>query len=585
MKQIFSVILIMWMAGIGLMGQTLDPPNLKCTSTQVNGFVELTWDNPTITCGAFVSYDIYYSIGSRNGPYSLLTSITAQGTTTYLDNSVNGNNDTIYYYMVNNYNCPGYTAVHSDTLDNLDPFAPLFTRVSVSGNNVELFWSSSTSPEATAYIIFHYDGGFQPIDTVYGTNIFYYLDQNASPGTKSEQYTIAAMDECGNAGPFSTFPHRTVHLDYDLQDCSRDIELEWNTYINWPGDSVLEYRIKYSLNGDPYKVDKSVDGNTTSAKFASFNDGDSVCIIVEAVHPNGSIVSASNEICVTALITQPVDFNYIFNATVTKQDEITVAWLVDTNAALQSIKILKGTDSTSMNTVANIKTDSLNSYMEFKDKTVIEEPYYYRIIVEDSCGNVLTSGVVRTIYLEAKATPIFVNKLTWNPFYVTYGTVEEYRIYRLEGGNWVHINTISPNTLHYDDELEDPLQWNASVCYRVEARGRLHFPNGRISIFSSSSQLDCADLLPVIHVPTAIAPEGTNNEFKPVIIFDKEGTYRMQIFNRWGELLFESTDPQTGWDGRHKGEIVQQGVYAYYITFLGNTGLKIERKGTVMVIR
>ena len=37
--------------------------------------------------------------------------------------------------------------------------------------------------------------------------------------------------------------------------------------------------------------------------------------------------------------------------------------------------------------------------------------------------------------------------------------------------------------------------------------------------------------------------------------------FRMRIFNRWGELVFESTDISLGWDGFYRGELSPQDVY------------------------
>jgi gliding motility-associated-like protein len=47
--------------------------------------------------------------------------------------------------------------------------------------------------------------------------------------------------------------------------------------------------------------------------------------------------------------------------------------------------------------------------------------------------------------------------------------------------------------------------------------------------------------------------------------FSEDG-YSLLIFNRWGELLFESHDISVGWDGTYKGELVQDGTYTWKIT-------------------
>lgn len=59
----------------------------------------------------------------------------------------------------------------------------------------------------------------------------------------------------------------------------------------------------------------------------------------------------------------------------------------------------------------------------------------------------------------------------------------------------------------------------------------------------------------------------------------------MMIFNRWGEIVFESFDINIGWDGVYKGEISQQDVYVYkvYLTFID--GYKFDQVGSFTLIR
>jgi gliding motility-associated-like protein len=59
----------------------------------------------------------------------------------------------------------------------------------------------------------------------------------------------------------------------------------------------------------------------------------------------------------------------------------------------------------------------------------------------------------------------------------------------------------------------------------------------------------------------------------------------LRIFNRWGELIFMNEDPNTCWDGYYKGELVMSGAYAYVLEATLSNGERIERKGSVQVIR
>ena len=69
-----------------------------------------------------------------------------------------------------------------------------------------------------------------------------------------------------------------------------------------------------------------------------------------------------------------------------------------------------------------------------------------------------------------------------------------------------------------------------------------------------------------IFIPNAFTPstgDVINNVFKP------QGygidSFYMKIYNRWGEILFESKDINSGWDGRSQNNYAPIGVYMYFI--------------------
>lgn len=74
----------------------------------------------------------------------------------------------------------------------------------------------------------------------------------------------------------------------------------------------------------------------------------------------------------------------------------------------------------------------------------------------------------------------------------------------------------------------------------------------------------------IVYVPNTFTPDGdgTNDEFQPVMTsgFDRE-TYHLYIFNRWGQLVFESKDIDYGWNGSFAGEVAQDGTYTWKIEF------------------
>ena len=59
----------------------------------------------------------------------------------------------------------------------------------------------------------------------------------------------------------------------------------------------------------------------------------------------------------------------------------------------------------------------------------------------------------------------------------------------------------------------------------------------------------------------------------------------MRVFNRWGELVFESDDIKRGWDGWYKGRPIQQDVYAYQVWVRFLDGKEITRLGDITLFR
>ncbi|HCA82800.1 MAG TPA: hypothetical protein DEP18_03370 [Flavobacteriales bacterium] len=70
-----------------------------------------------------------------------------------------------------------------------------------------------------------------------------------------------------------------------------------------------------------------------------------------------------------------------------------------------------------------------------------------------------------------------------------------------------------------------------------------------------------------IYVPNAFTPDndGKNDIFFPVIDGFVDGTYQIYVFNRWGEIVFESNDPNGYWDGKYRGVNAKQDVYVWKI--------------------
>jgi len=95
----------------------------------------------------------------------------------------------------------------------------------------------------------------------------------------------------------------------------------------------------------------------------------------------------------------------------------------------------------------------------------------------------------------------------------------------------------------------------------------------------------------VLGVPTAIIPNGFTPNGDGLNDIFKVGHYenfillKMQVFNRWGELIFESTDINSGWDGTVNGIEQPLGTYIYIIEGTDNKGAPIHKLGNITLLR
>ncbi|PKP45207.1 MAG: hypothetical protein CVT95_09270, partial [Bacteroidetes bacterium HGW-Bacteroidetes-12] len=90
-----------------------------------------------------------------------------------------------------------------------------------------------------------------------------------------------------------------------------------------------------------------------------------------------------------------------------------------------------------------------------------------------------------------------------------------------------------------------------------------------------------------IFIPNAFSPDGDNlNEtFSPKGFGITDENYSFLIFNRWGELIFESHKLDDGWDGTYKKTLVEVGVYVWKLNYKDINGKTWQYTGKVTIIK
>lgn len=152
------------------------------------------------------------------------------------------------------------------------------------------------------------------------------------------------------------------------------------------------------------------------------------------------------------------------------------------------------------------------------------------------------------------------NRLTWSSPYFTCpdqsGDLAGYRIYYAAPGE--DFEVVAELTVQQSRVFNHKSDLGIAGCYKVTALDTA----GNESAFSNEK---CAENCPLYELPNVFTPngDGHNDVFKPFPYRFVE-RIQIQIFNRWGNLVFESTDPDINWDGSNlRGEPLADGVYYY----------------------
>ena len=118
----------------------------------------------------------------------------------------------------------------------------------------------------------------------------------------------------------------------------------------------------------------------------------------------------------------------------------------------------------------------------------------------------------------------------------------------------------------------------SSRKYRVTA-----YKNGNPGITSMSNTVEVVPYMS-IYIPNSFTPngDGLNDLFS--VYGEAIQEFKMQIFNRWGQMIYESDNFSAKWDGTFEGTMVPMGSYVYKMTAKGITGNKTSKDGTVTVV-
>ena len=581
----------------------------------------LEWIKPTLACGGAISGYTIFSATTKNGPYSIVSTINDENTlTTTLPNLGYGSSgtvptqDTVYFFIQTNTIdpiCIGSTVENSDTLDNIFQHPEIITTkvtVDESTGNIFVFYEPGTK-EVTRYEFSDAPDFLNILGTVtdYTQNFFEDLSQDPLGGPYT--YYIRSRTACEEPGNLAqsnppTQPHSSILLSvFSVDRCAGTITFSWTPYNNYAA-GILGYVIEARHDTNGVAVPGGVDieykleaDNITASILENLTPDETLDLRVGALLPSGDTAWSQIETRSIDVINPPNE-TYIRSADV-NLSSITVSYSLDpdANVDLKEVRLERSLDgityvNTGLIAASNIVAGNPTIH-EYVDLNVnpAEECYFYRFISVDSCDNEYSSGVVKTILVKIEEGRDFSADLSWNDFQIENGTIDNYRvdIYR----NGIFENTVTlGNVSQFNDpaifDRFDESTWD-TLCYQVTASYSLTIPGQGTIIDQSSSDTICISPKQKVVYPNAFAPFGVNNTFKPILLFVRESeieSYALQIFTKGSQKIFESNNHLTGWNGFFDGQLGDMDNYIYYSRLkLATNENPIEKSGNILLLK
>jgi gliding motility-associated-like protein len=251
---------------------------------------------------------------------------------------------------------------------------------------------------------------------------------------------------------------------------------------------------------------------------------------------------------------------------------VTLDWPLPTGFTPAEFSIYKSVGGTySLFTRTNL--------LQAQDQAYTTDPQIcYKISYVDVCGNQSLFGTEACpIRLTGSLQSDNTISLGWSDYAGYKDGVAEYIVEKFSPEGQL-LQTFTPGTtLVLLDDAEDLTQ--QTLVYRVRAipvtAGLPESISNRIVIIKN----------PNLFYPTAFTPNGDNLNDHFNVFGQYITDFEMNIFNRWGELLFTTRALDQGWDGLYKGNPMPEGTYTFVADITDLAGRTFKKSGSVLLLR
>ncbi|MBN2611052.1 MAG: gliding motility-associated C-terminal domain-containing protein [Bacteroidales bacterium] len=397
---------------------------------------------------------------------------------------------------------------------------------------------------------------------------FFYVNENTTSGTESVGYSVIAVHlraDNTTVQSLYDYPDSTVYLTAVFDSCKAEVQLSWNKYNTWNGNTD-SYRVYQIQEGHDPEVVAIIALEDITSYVVSILDNSRLKYFVEVLHKDKLRSSRSNMVTVNAEMLEIPDYIVASNALPSSSNTVQLTFYVDHASQLSEYQLWRSN-------ALNGDYQLVNTFKNYDHIITISDAvdhgsgvYYYKLAALNMCSeSIRTSNTINTILLEGSNTNL-TNHLAWNNIEDWEGETGNYIVYRRVAGSSETDSIVLSSQTEYDDDLTDyfegSLASSGEFCYHVKASeiNNPHNING--AVYSNEF---CISVTPGVKMPNAFIPNnpsGENNQLRPIFLYEPI-SYSLTIYNRWGNKIWEGEGP---WDGKTNNEFVPEGTYVYQLT-------------------
>lgn len=264
----------------------------------------------------------------------------------------------------------------------------------------------------------------------------------------------------------------------------------------------------------------------------------------------------------------------LINVTIVSNATIQVDWAIPDGLDLTKLTLERLSAGSAWTPLATLPVSDVT----YTDATVSVEDstYAYRLVCEDLTGEVTTSNEGQSILLTASRSNTGVD-LSWNTYYQWRTGVDHFELEtRKEGAaTWQKVADLSASTLTYRDATPHP---DGGIwCWRIRAF--------ELEGYQSSSLSNEACTPVDLIIPNTFTPNSDGiNDYWLVEGLELYPGCAVTVYNRWGQVVMESSNPALMWDGKDIRTHIDLPDGAYYYT-LTIPGREKMFRGYIMLLR